>query len=255
LAVAPPFTIVQLTDPHIGAAWIEDPEGALAAAVDAVHSVLPAGPNAVIVTGDIANTPAEAEYVRARSLLDELRAPLYVQPGNHDDRAGLQRHFDLPDGELLQYAVELGPVRLVALDTKRDGSDGGQLDSGRLEWLERTLAEDRTTPTLIALHHPPLLTGIAPMDAIGIPPADRHALAELVSRHESVQLITGGHTHRTLVGALGHAPVLSLGSTARQLKLDFDASEMSFVDEPPCFGVHVLIDGRLVSHVQPVQAA
>jgi 3',5'-cyclic-AMP phosphodiesterase len=247
------FSIVQLTDTHIGAPWIDDPEGALAAAIEAVARVLPEGPDAVVVTGDIANTPTDAEYETARSLLDRLSVPLYVLPGNHDDRDGLRRHFDhLPDTPLLNYAVELRSVRLVALDTKRDGSDSGQVDADSLRWLEQTLAEDPTTPALLALHHPPIVTGIATMDAIGIPAADRLALSEIVSRHRQVQLIVGGHVHRTIVGALGATPVLALSSAALQLELEFEATEMAFVDEPPCFAIHRLVDDRLVSHIQPV---
>jgi Icc protein len=249
-----PFACVQLTDLHIGAPWSDDPGSALASAVEAVRDTLTVAPDAVIVTGDIANTPNDAEYEEARRLLDRLDAPLYVLPGNHDDRDALRRHFAMPatDPGCLSYAADLGPVRLVALDTQRPGEAGGQLDAPRLEWLDRTLARDRITPTLLAMHHPPLLTGIPAMDAIGIPQDERDALAEIVSRHRQVQLIATGHVHRAIIGELLGIPVLAVPSTDVQLALDFDAQEIRFVHEPPCFGVHVLVDGRLVSHIQPV---
>ena len=64
-----------------------------------------------------------------RQLLAPLQAPLYVLPGNHDDRGALHRHFGVPgaDGDPVQYSVDFGPLRLVVLDTTRPGEDPGRL--------------------------------------------------------------------------------------------------------------------------------
>jgi len=48
--------------------------------------------------------------------------------------------------------------------------------------------------------------------------------------------------------------VMSVPSTYVQGLLDFDATELALSDDPPGFAVHALVDGRLVSHVQPVRA-
>jgi 3',5'-cyclic AMP phosphodiesterase CpdA len=84
--------------------------------------------------------------------------PLYVLAGNHDDRGALHRHFGVPgaDGEPVQYSADLGPLRLVVLDTTRPGEDAGELDAERLGWLDRELAAAPDLPTLLAMHHPPL---------------------------------------------------------------------------------------------------
>lgn len=249
-----PFTVVQLTDSHIGSDWSEDPAAALTAAIAAVQRTLPEGPDAVVVTGDVAGTPTDGEYQRAREILAGLTAPVYVLPGNHDDRDGLRRHFDLPptDGDSLSYVADLGPVRLVALDTQDPGHAGGRIDAARLRWLERALAADTATPTLLAMHHPPLVTGIPGMDAIGIPEADRVALAEIIADNRQVQRIVAGHVHRAVVGELGGTTVLAIPSTDVQLVLDFDTDDLCFVAEPRYFAVHALVDGRLVSHIEPV---
>ena len=186
-----PFTVVQLTDPHIGAQWSTRAASTLGAVVAAVGELLGRAPDAVIVTGDVASTPTDGEYAEARAILDGLGAPLYPVPGNHDDGAGLLRHFATPSGTT-SYAAGLGPVRLVALDTTRPDDAGGRLDPARLEWLEATLAEDASTPTLLAMHHPPLVTGIPTMDAIGIADGERRALADILARHPQVQVIACG---------------------------------------------------------------
>jgi UDP-2,3-diacylglucosamine pyrophosphatase LpxH len=90
------------------------------------------------------------------------------------------------------------------------------------------------------------------MDSMAIPAEEREALAETLSRHRQVQLIVAGHVHRAVLGDLAGIRVLAMPSTDMQLALEFDAEEMRFVREPPCFAVHALVDGRLVSHIQPV---
>jgi Icc protein len=249
-----PFAVVQLTDPHIGATWSDDPSAALAAAVAAVGEVLSSPPDAVLVSGDIANTPNDGEYRRARELLDRFDAPVYVLPGNHDDREGLKRHFAISVGEEphLSYAVDLGPARLVCLDTQRPGRDGGQLDSQRLSWLERCLAQDEVTPTLLAMHHPPLVVGVPSLDAIAIPADELSALAEILARHRQVHVIAAGHVHRAIVGELAGARVIALPSTDVQLAFDTEATEIRLVREPACFAIHMLIEERFVSHIQPI---
>jgi 3',5'-cyclic AMP phosphodiesterase CpdA len=251
-----PFLLVQLSDPHVGASWGgDDPIGGLAAAVEAVRALEPS-PDGVLLSGDLAEHAADGEYEAVRGLLERIDAPTYVLPGNHDDRDALHRHFGVPGagGVPVQYAADLGPLRLVVLDSTRPGEAGGELDAGRLAWLEATLAEDPRTPTLVAMHHPPLAVGIPAWDAIGLRPADRHALGGVVARHPQVQRIVAGHVHRAIVAQLGGRSVLTVPSTYVQGLLDFDATELELSADPPGFAVHALVDGELVSHIQPVHA-
>jgi hypothetical protein len=124
-----------------------------------------------------------------------------------------------------------------------------------VHWLERVLGEDDVKPTMVAMHHLPLMTGIPAMDEIGIPIEDRDALADIVSRHPQVQIIAAGHVHRAVIGRLGGAAVVAIPSTDVQLALDLTAGELRFVREPPCFALHLFVGGRFVSHIQPVDPA
>jgi 3',5'-cyclic AMP phosphodiesterase CpdA len=247
----PPFVLVQLSDLHVGAKWGgADPVARLAAAVEAVRR-LPVAPAAVVVTGDVAEHGADAEYELVRELLPP---PVFVLPGNHDDRAALRRAFELPGAaaEPVQYAADLGPLRLVALDTTVPGEDGGRLDADRLAWLDAVLAAEPERPALLALHHPPIATGMPAFDAIGLPAADRAALADVVARHAQVKALVAGHVHRTIVGRVAGRPALVAPSTYLQARLDLVAPTIAFGDDPAGFAAHVLDDGTLVSHVQPV---
>jgi 3',5'-cyclic AMP phosphodiesterase CpdA len=252
--VSRPFLLVQLSDPHIGAAWDDaDPLARLAAAVDAVLA-LEQSPEAVLVSGDLAEHAADAEYEQVRAELARIDAPSYVLPGNHDARDALRRCFAVPGegARPVQYAADLGPLRLVVVDSTRPGEDRGELDRERLGWLDDTLAAAPSTPTVVAMHHPPLTVGIPVWDAIGLPAADRRALGELLGRHPQVQRVVAGHVHRAIAAELGGRSVLSAPSTYLQALLDFDATELELSDDPPAFAVHALVDGELVSHIHPV---
>jgi Icc protein len=253
--VTKPFLLVQLSDPHIGATWADgDPVAGLKAAVESVRR-LPDDPDAVLMSGDLADNAADAEYELVRDVLAGLGAPVYALPGNHDDRDTLRRHFDLPGatGTPVQYTVDLGPLRLVVLDSTRPGEVRGELDEERLAWLDAELAVEPDRPTLLALHHPPASTGIAVWDEIGLPVADRIALGEVLERHTQVRRVVAGHVHRTMAAQLAGRVVLTVPSTYVQARLKFDAVEIELAAEPPGFAVHALLDGELASHVQPVR--
>ena len=245
--------IVQLTDPHLGAGWSPGPGGALRRALAAITRVV-GRPDALLVTGDVAHSPLAGEYAEAAALLMGAGVPVLAVPGNHDDPALLSEHLGQPIAATgdVRWSRAIGDLRVLGLDTTVPGEPGGALGDERLRWLQARLAEAPETPTLLAMHHPPIETGLPAMDAIGIPAPDRAALADVLRDAPQVQRIAAGHVHRTVAGALGGVPVLAIASNDVQLRLDLHGSEIAFAAEPPCFAVHLLAGGRLVSHVQPV---
>jgi 3',5'-cyclic-AMP phosphodiesterase len=251
----PSFLLVQLSDPHIGAEWFDDQSvPRFAAAVEAIRGIRPQS-DAVLVSGDLADHASDEEYEQVRELLAPLGTPLYVVPGNHDDRRALNRHFGVPgaDGEHVRYSADLGPLRLVVLDTTRPGEDPGELGADQVAWLDSELAGAPEQPTLVAMHHPPLVTGVPVWDELLLPDADRRALGEVLERHPQVRRIVAGHAHRLMTGDLAGRPVLSVPSTYVQARLDFTSQEIELVEEPSGFAVHAVVDGALVSHIQLVK--
>src|SRR5437667_10371850 len=108
-----PFLLVQLSDPHVGATWgVGDPVAGLRAAVESVRR-LPDAPDAVLMSGDLADNAAHGEYELVRQLLGQLGVPVYVLPGNHDHRDKPRRQFDGPAalGTPVQAAASPGPAR------------------------------------------------------------------------------------------------------------------------------------------------
>ena len=105
-------------------------------------------------------------------------------------------------------------------------------------------------PTLLALHHPPIATGIAPWDEIGLAPADRAALGRVLDAHPQVRRLVAGHVHQIITGSLAGRPVLTVPSTYVQARLDFTASELQLGAGPRGFALHALVDGEIVSYVR-----
>jgi 3',5'-cyclic-AMP phosphodiesterase len=208
----------------------------------------------VLVSGDLTEHAADSEYDHVRELLAPLEAPIHVLPGNHDARGALRRHFDVPgaDDEPVQYAADLGPLRLVVIDTTRPGEDAGALDEERLSWLDAELAAEPGVPTVIAMHHPPIVTGIAPWDEIALPAEHCHALGVVVKRYAQVRRIVSGHMHSPIAAELAGRVVLAAPSTYMQARLDLLSKELELVPEPAAFALHVLRDGDLISYVQAV---
>jgi 3',5'-cyclic AMP phosphodiesterase CpdA len=212
-------------------------------------------PDVVLATGDLVERGEVEEYERLREILAPLAAPLFIIPGNHDDRNNLLTvfadHAYLPrDRTFLQYSVEDWPLRLVALDTLVPGESGGRLCGERLAWLDARLAQAPERPTLVLMHHPPFLTGIASMDGMGLDGID--AFAAVIRRHPQVERIVCGHLHRPIVRRFAGTVAYTCPSTAHQIALDLPpAQRLAAVMEPPACLLHLWLGeaAGLVSHL------
>lgn len=249
---AEPFLLLQISDTHLGADWKGvDPDECLQRAVEAILG-LPQRADALVISGDLTQNGTPEEYARLRQLVAPLDLEPHVLPGNHDLRGPMREAFGLPgEGEEpASHAVDLGPLRLVCLDSTIPGAEAGSLDEGRIDWLEATLAAEREKPTVLAMHHPPLSTAIPSFDAIGLAPGSRQELAEVLTRHPQVIRVIAGHVHRPIAAELAGRTVLSIPSTYLQAALTFVPAEIEMSPDPPGFAIHAWHDGALTSHVQ-----
>ena len=260
---SPPH-LVQMSDPHIVPpgqllSGGVDTAAHLRRALDSVDKLMPAA-TAVLLSGDLVDAGSPVEYRHLRGLLAPLRCPVYLMPGNHDAVPALREAFadlgylqPVRDDPLLAphvlYAVDLGGLRLVALDTVVAGRSYGSLCEARLAWLDATLAAAPAVPTLVAMHHPPFDTGIGHMDAIGLREG-REGLAQVLRRHAQVERVICGHLHRAIVRRFGGTVAMTVPSTAHQIFLDLRPDGIpGFIHEPPGYAVHTLREGAVVSHL------
>jgi 3',5'-cyclic-AMP phosphodiesterase len=254
--------IAQITDMHIRipgklAYRRVDTAKYLAAAVAHVNTCDPA-PDLIVMTGDLVDFALPAEYEHLAALIAPLKAPVFLVPGNHDDRdplrQGFPAHTYLPPTGRLNYTIEDRPVRIVAVDTLIPREGGGEVSGEGLAWLDRTLAAAPKRPTVVMMHHPPFRTGITFMDSHGLRDSDR--FSAVIARHPQVERIMCGHLHRSIQCRVGGTVASTCPSPAHQIALDLRPNApLGFAMEPPGYQLHTWFEGTgLVTHTVAIGA-
>lgn len=236
--------IAQISDIHLRACGSLlhqkiDTGRALAACIDHLLRLVPR-PDLVVATGDLGDLGRPEDYARLHDDLARLPMPVYLIPGNHDDRTALRAAFPdhtyLPRKGFLQYGVDDWPLRLIGLDTVIPGEIGGGLCADRLSWLADRLAEQPQRPTLLFMHHPPFATGIHFMDT---PFAGADALTALIRKHPQVCQVVCGHLHRAVHCNWAGTTAAIAPSIVYQMNLALTANDGFFlVDQPPAIALY-----------------
>jgi 3',5'-cyclic AMP phosphodiesterase CpdA len=206
----------------------------------------------VVITGDLADCGDAGAYKILREAFDQLGTPVYAVPGNHDRR---DRMLDLlPDwcpadpaaAPHICYTVDMGPARLVMVDTMQPGSHSGHFMPLVAEWLTRILAEKPDAPTLLFMHHPPFLTGMGAMDE---PFENLDAFATLVRQYPNLRLCCG-HMHRPITTVWQGLVAVSAPSLSMQIELDIsETGGDAFRMETPGYLLHHWLRNAWNTHV------
>ena len=195
-------------------------------------------PDCIIATGDLTETGHRDEYRKLRFLLSITDIPVYLLPGNHDNRDAMRSAFPdhayLGDTGPVQYVIEGALLRVIALDSSEPFHRGGYLDAARLAFLEEQLRRAPRTPTIVALHHPPFATGVPAFDSQYF--YGRDELAGIIRAHKQVQRVASGHVHQVFRKPWNGALGVSAPSTAPTLVLRPDGRGIFL--EPGGFLLH-----------------
>jgi 3',5'-cyclic-AMP phosphodiesterase len=228
-----------------------DTAGCLARAIAHLNALDPA-PDTVLITGDLTNDGDAAVWAALMDRLAGLHAPVCAVPGNHDGRELMRHafaHLELfPEDGPLRFAIDLGPLRLIGLDSLLEGEPGGRLGPEQIAWLDARLAQAREKPAMVALHHPPFRTGIDHMDDMMLEDGD--ALAEVIGRHPQVVRVLCGHVHRSAQCLWAGTLAQICPNVAHAVQLTLSGAPARWIMEPPALLLHEWRDGQgLVSHV------
>ena len=216
--------IAQISDTHIA---LDTPDadqrlGEFECTIADINALDPA-PDVIFHTGDIVHNGRQDEYAEAVRVLAKARAPVYVIPGNKDDRANLRAAFS-PRGYLksgldfIDYVVEDYPVRLIAVDTLNTRSNKGAFCPEQAKRLINLIDAETTKPIAAFTHHPPFDVQVGP-DPLNFEKPEMMARLRQTLQHSGrVVAVISGHVHRGTAGHIGSIPATVMPSIATTLR-------------------------------------
>lgn len=206
---------------------------------------LPRLPDALLITGDIAEHGDPAAYEEAVGILD-APFPVLSCPGNHDIR-------DAYNKALLHHPDSSGPVNAVhhiaditvlMADSTIPNRDDGRLAPATLGWISDTLdALDRGTPAILALHHPPAVIHQPgkEQDALQHP----EELAELLAASPNILAVLAGHSYVPTAATFAGRPLLVAPPTTWTGPVQ--AHDQHAMGLPPQLAIHFIEDRHIAT--------
>jgi 3',5'-cyclic-AMP phosphodiesterase len=240
--------VAQLTDTHLfadGTKTMFDcfTNQTFAAVMQQLGQLQPR-PDLLLLTGDISQDETAASYEYARSLIQPLQIPTYWLPGNHDQNGTTIARLN-GDWIRADRSFEQGGWQFILLDSMVRDQPGGYLVPSQLAYLEQQLQTDK--PTLVAVHHHPIVCGVEYMDDIRLSNADE--LFAVLDRYPQVKLVICGHIHQEFVAERGEVKYLSAPSTCIQLKPSQAEIELDTDLSPGFRLLRLYPDGRFETEI------
>lgn len=192
------FVVAQISDTHLRREPSDDVFGPDATLERTVEALQAHRPDAVVLTGDIADDGSVEACRRAQTVIERLGVPILATPGNHDDADAVRAVFG-PKSVLHHETSWAGGVtrwHILAADTVLPQKEHGRIDVAAL--LKRIDAIDGS-PTIVALHHPPISRSQHPWFQLEGGPA----LVAALTRRPHVKAVVSGHLHEAFDVHLG----------------------------------------------------
>jgi 3',5'-cyclic AMP phosphodiesterase CpdA len=216
--------IAHISDTHLA---LDTPDAErrmrdFAATIADINALDPSA-DVIVHTGDIVHNGRQDEYAQAVAILKKARAPVYVLPGNKDDRANLRGAFSAggyfaESHDFVDYAIEDYPVRLIALDTLSPGHSRGDFRHEQAELLIKLIDAVPDRPIAVFTHHPPFEVTVGP-DRFHFETMESMALLhDALQRSERVIAVFCGHVHRGTTGWVGRIPASVVPCIATTLR-------------------------------------
>jgi len=215
-----------------------------------------ARPEAIVFTGDLADTGRPDAYRRLRELVEPAAEALGAQViwvmGNHDERVAFRRGLldeEADQAEPVDRVFDVNGLRIIALDSTVPGQHHGEISDEQLAWLAAELATPAPDGTLIALHHPPVPSPLGLIALVEL--RDQHRLAEVIEGTD-VRGILGGHLHYSTHSTFAGVPVSVASATCYTQDLNVVAPGARGQDGGQSYNlVHVYGD-RVLHSVVPI---
>ncbi len=239
--------LLQITDIHLRAA-----AGDTLLGVDTWHSVAAVldqalgehQPDALLITGDVAQDPEPDVYARFYGWLQaRFSGPTLVTPGNHDIAGNM--------GLLLEtQRLQLPGWEVLPLDSHVDDEPQAAVSAAELLALKAACNKSANGNLLVATHHPPVEIGCPWLDRDRI--QNGHELLEWMAEHGRIRALVFGHAHQEL--NLEHRQLSLLGTPSTCIQFEPGSERFSVDEQKPGYRWLLLgEDGSVRSEVRRVE--
>jgi len=213
-------------------------------------------PDAIVVTGDLADLGEPDAYTRLRAIVEPVAAEIGAQliwvMGNHDERGPYNQllfdgeHTDEPQDRV----YDVNGLRVISLDSTVQGYHHGAIGDEQLAWLQTQLATPAPHGTVLALHHPPVPTPLLwAMEMLELHGQDRLAA---VLQGSDVRAILAGHLHYSSFSTFAGIPVSVASATCYTLALAAEDRLLSGTNTNQAFNMVHLYENSVVHSIVPV---
>ncbi|MBN9141324.1 MAG: phosphodiesterase [Micrococcales bacterium] len=212
-------------------------------------------PEAIVITGDLADLGEPDAYRRLKGLVEpaaeRMGSRIIWVMGNHDEREPFAEILmgEQPTNATQDRVYDLGGLRVIALDSTVPGYHHGDLEPAQLEWLRAELATPAPHGTLLALHHPPIPT---PVELMAILELDHQAELAEVIRGSDVRAVLAGHLHYSTTGTFAGVPVSVASATCYTIDSSAEPGTLAGVDGGQTFNLVHVYDDQVVHSIVPI---
>jgi Icc protein len=246
--------LLHITDPHLfGDASLEiydvNTTQSLRKVLEQARGDGPGPPDAIVVTGDIADDCSRQAYANFRQLLAPWDVPVLCLPGNHDAPDLMAQ---LLSSDNFQYCgrADCGDWTIVLLNTHIPREPSGRLAAAELERLQSELRSTTNRPLLVCQHHAPVAVGSAWLDALGLQNGAQQLA--MIERAPQVRAVLAGHVHQAFEADSNRVRILTTPSTCAQFAPNSATCVMDL--RPPGYRwLNLLADGSIRTQVRWLQ--
>lgn len=254
----PDHFILHLSDTHFVA------DGDLYGSVDSERHLVQlfdeleasgARPEAIVFTGDLADTGDADAYRRLRAVVDPAAARLGAEViwvmGNHDDRSAFRQHLlgQGPGTAPVDRVYDVNGLRIIALDSSVAGHHYGEITHDQLDWLAEELSSPAPHGTILAMHHPPIPSVLDL--AVLVELRDQAGLAEVL-RGSDVRSIIAGHLHYSSTAMFAGIPVSVASATCYTQDLNVPVGGTRARNGAQAFNLVHVFDDTVLHSVVPI---
>ena len=183
-----PFRFALFTDLHISTILTQHSEDLQQAVVDV--NALP-GIDFVIISGDVSDKGDSLSLTMAKKMLQKLRMPYYIIPGNHDVRWYQKGsvYFDAVFGDI-KFDFTHNDVEFIGFTTAPLTKKGvGFIQPVDIQWIKNVLQKTGPDKPVILVTHYPLQTG----------DVDNWKDVLDIAKKYDLRAVLGGHYHLNAV--------------------------------------------------------